>query len=110
PRHVLIGGVADHQRHALVGKGRLTHQQQHCCEAEGIKFCTSEQVCHGDTGKLVVLGAQSSRQQNRGFVRLVTHGIPAFISSTELGTEIGLRGSIVASFCCFRFLSRNVFS
>ncbi len=28
PRHVLIGRIADHQRHALVRKGRLAYQQQ----------------------------------------------------------------------------------
>ena len=28
PRHVLIGGIADHQRHALAGKGRSAGEQQ----------------------------------------------------------------------------------
>ena len=29
-RDVLIGGIADHQRHALLGPGRLAHRQQRC--------------------------------------------------------------------------------
>ncbi len=28
PRHVLIGGIAQHQRDALLGESRLAHQQQ----------------------------------------------------------------------------------
>ena len=28
PRHVLISGVAEHQRHALFGESRLAHSQQ----------------------------------------------------------------------------------
>ena len=31
-RHVLIGRIAEHQRHALFGEGRLARQQQCCGE------------------------------------------------------------------------------
>ena len=45
-RHVLIGRVADHQRHALGGPGRLTQQQQRGGEKKPVQFWQSRQLHH----------------------------------------------------------------
>ena len=37
-RHVLVGGIAEHQRHALFGKGRLAHQQQRGGQENPVQF------------------------------------------------------------------------
>ena len=37
PRHVLIGGIAEHQRHALAGKGRSAGEQQQGGEEDFVK-------------------------------------------------------------------------
>ena len=52
-RHVLIGGIADHQRDALLGKGRLTQQEQGRGEEELIEFRASEEIGHGDTEQVI---------------------------------------------------------
>ena len=46
-RHVLIGGIGEHQRHALFGECRLAHQQQRVAEEKPVQFERSGRIPHG---------------------------------------------------------------
>src|SRR6202012_1694318 len=74
PRHVLIGGVAEHQRHALAGKGRSAGEQQQGGEEDFVKSAQT----HDGVSKTTALPPREypSKAPLRSVVRQITKELP----------------------------------